>query len=596
MQQDTRDVELIDYLETLVRRKWLIALVVLASVAGAWLHTSRKPVYYSAGSLIYVAAQSAELQTTELNLQGLTPQFYVKVATADEVRLKMKALQAQVLDSLGKAGAPMSMEALIVEETGIELRVRSPVRELPVDLVNAWTDTFLILSQGLSADQLGSIYESVQVQFDTASVRLERAENELEMLGSGSRIEALRNKSERTVSAMDALQVELATKEFELAGMRGDLEASRAFVNSLEHEGRPIYLVPDSVLAKLDISGLHPVARQLLGFMRQRAEMQERISQISLSSIEQLSADQNASARLRGRRLRKTIDSYRNIVDEASVDVLVATDLLWGARQALETLAPTVISTKAIADEELWRHADGGELTSRQVERLDRLKLVSETANPSYLAMAAEEARFIASAEVARHRLLEGTRALLALQDTLAELSPSLRGIEMEQQRVEFRSESMRSELALFTRLIGDLQQKYRSARLDAGLLISEIALLTGEVEDLRRRGTSLQVNSMATLDSLSLLSLSGDRLIRSTETLRKTYDRFAQLSEEARIAVQIASTNLRVITRAVTPVGEGFDVTKAMSLAGLVGLLVSVFLAFLYEYWRRTHGRTTGT
>jgi len=595
MQQDERDIELIDYLEVLVRRKWLIALIVAAGMAGAWLHHAGKPVYYSAGSLIYVAAQSSELQTTELGLPGLTPAFYVKVATADEVRLKMEKLQARILDSLGSPGSSMAMEANIVEETGIELRVRSRVRELPVNLVNAWTDTFLILSQGLSADELGSIYESVQVQFDTASVRLERAEDELETLGSGSGGEALRKESERTIGEMDKIQIQLSSKESQVVEMRGEVEAYKAFVISLEHDGRQIYLLSDSVVATLDVGGLQPVARQLVDFLKLRVEMQERTSRISQALDDHLTTDENAML-LRGDQLSKTIDDYRKMVDSAPTDALIATDSLWGVRQALEALPLTVRSTKAITDEELWRRADGGELTPRQMERLNRLRLVSESVNPAYLEMISKEGRFVAAAEAARHRLLEGKRVLREMHDTLSALSPDLRRIELERQRSEFRNESIKKELTMLEEMIVELQKNYLSARRKVALLTADIALLVSEVSDLQHRRDALQERSMATLDSLGLLDLSRDRLIRSKETLRKTYDRFAQLSEEARIAAQIASTNLRVITRAVTPVGESEDVARPMLLAGFMGLAVSIFLSFLTEYWRRAHRETGQT
>jgi uncharacterized protein involved in exopolysaccharide biosynthesis len=144
--------------------------------------------------------------------------------------------------------------------------------------------------------------------------------------------------------------------------------------------------------------------------------------------------------------------------------------------------------------------------------------------------------------------------------------------------------------------MIVELQKNYLSARRKVALLTADIALLVSEVSDLQHRRDALQERSMATLDSLGLLDLSRDRLIRSKETLRKTYDRFAQLSEEARIAAQIASTNLRVITRAVTPVGESEDVARPMLLAGFMGLAVSIFLSFLTEYWRRAHRETGQT
>ncbi|SVE60362.1 uncharacterized protein METZ01_LOCUS513216, partial [marine metagenome] len=178
MQEYEREVQLIDYIDVVVKWKWLIAAVTLMFVVGSLLRSSlqTQPTWYSAKALIYVAssqAASVEGRATEVTLPTLSPAFYRSIALADEVRLKMEILRIALRDSMGLDSAPMGMQVGIVEKTGIELEVRSTVPGLPVPLVNAWTDTFMSLSEGLSASELGSMHQAVAAQFDSARVRLE---------------------------------------------------------------------------------------------------------------------------------------------------------------------------------------------------------------------------------------------------------------------------------------------------------------------------------------------------------------------------------------------------------------------------------------
>ncbi|MEC7843006.1 MAG: hypothetical protein VX911_08995 [Candidatus Latescibacterota bacterium] len=69
-------------------------------------------------------------------------------------------------------------------------------------------------------------------------------------------------------------------------------------------------------------------------------------------------------------------------------------------------------------------------------------------------------------------------------------------------------------------------------------------------------------------------------------------FDQLAKLAEEARIASQIASANLRIITRAGTPVSEGKPTRQNVPLAGAIGLILSVFVVFVVEYVSKARAR----
>ena len=103
---------------------------------------------------------------------------------------------------------------------------------------------------------------------------------------------------------------------------------------------------------------------------------------------------------------------------------------------------------------------------------------------------------------------------------------------------------------------------------------------------------TQERLSLVGLADRLNRLNLEQDRLMRTRGTRQITYDRLAKLAEEARIASQIASANLRIITRAGTPVSEGELTRQSVPLAGAIGLILSVFVVFLVEYVSKARAR----
>ena len=189
--------------------------------------------------------------------------------------------------------------------------------------------------------------------------------------------------------------------------------------------------------------------------------------------------------------------------------------------------------------------------------------------------MADRLARHRVAYGAAVHRRVEGMKALDAIRDTISSITTGSSGLSQRQATIG----DLNSRLRLVQGVIADIRQRYENDRRLLVDLIPDLDAFTAE-QDARERS----------LSQLRELSLKRERLIRSTETLRGTYRRFAALAEEARIASQVASSDLRVITRAVRIAGEGSDPLKSAVLAGVVALVVSVFAALLLDYWKREH------
>jgi uncharacterized protein involved in exopolysaccharide biosynthesis len=81
------------------------------------------------------------------------------------------------------------------------------------------------------------------------------------------------------------------------------------------------------------------------------------------------------------------------------------------------------------------------------------------------------------------------------------------------------------------------------------------------------------------------LLTLVSNRLGVDRSIYQGTYDRFVRLLEQSRIAREQSAGDVQIASRAVQVRRVPVDPTRGPLLVGAVGLIASVFLAFLLEY-----------
>ena len=101
----------------------------------------------------------------------------------------------------------------------------------------------------------------------------------------------------------------------------------------------------------------------------------------------------------------------------------------------------------------------------------------------------------------------------------------------------------------------------------------------------------STQIRQQGTLaDSLDRIKRG---LEREKEVYQTTFDRFAGLLEEARIARVQAAGDIQIVSRAVAPRVVARGTVKKAAIASIVGLMASVMLAFLLEYVAKSREST---
>ena len=578
MKEDKREVALIDYIDVVVKWKWLIAVVTLMCLVSNQLYSPSQPIWHSAKALIYVAtsqAASTEGKATEVALPTLSPAFYRSIALADEVRLKMEVLRTTMQDSMGLDSAPMGMHVNIVEQTGMELEVRSTASGLPVRLVNAWTDTFMSLSQGLSATELGSMHQSVAAQFDSAKIRLHGAEERLEGFDGGGQIGFLKEKLAAYQRQIADLLDTVVSRRLLLVTMDAELARAREVVSALEVNGEALHTLEPSQRNQLIAGSVHPLARQMLEVME---ELDSLFTTVVVSDAR---GDRDATVeavRSRTAGLQLAAKGYGDAGTESTLQQLLLSDSLWAVQQALAKHLPTIQLQRSI-QAEILRHLSEDEVLQTDVDQLRQMHI---SWDPIYQMLREKEARYSLALAATEHQL--STAATMGISAY----------VEDHQRALENVSDSLRinagvsDRIAIAQDMLVEMRNRYQDSRRKMVTLVQDVLALRAEVRNLEKGMSDLQVELQTVAGRLNRLTLEGDRLMRTRETLRTTHDRLEKLTEEARIAAQIASANLRIITRAVTPVSDPAPTRRSALLAGAVGVIFSVFVAFLVEYVRK--------
>ena len=594
-----REVELIDYIEVVLTRKWLILLGTLACAVGGILHLSLVPRKFEASALLHVAdtkPQKGELVDSEVEVPALAVDLVRSVATADEIELAMNGYRDRLADSLSIERAGVSLEADAVGKTSLKLTVSSQARGLPVPILHAWTDTFLARTTRLTATESGRYYDFVLGQYDKFATELGKADSALESFEKEQRIVFLEQQREVFEEEVSDLQSQVIRTEIELQDLEGEQGRAHRVVQAVELDGMPIYLLDPETRSELDRESLAPQAGLLLqnleeleDLSRMRLEFEER------SSIAMLAFDRKhgyAGLKQEIDQLERARESYAESAGDAEGNRLMAQLEIVGLERELSKHDPVIGVAKAIADDDLLKRAIDDSPSEKDVREFNEMKVYSESLNPVYVALDERRAEAGARLEVARTHLERGKQEVALLVDRLAAVQQEFLALQKTRRGIEESATHDRRQIADQLRILERVhhvgKQHYLNSKRDLGHLGPRVLGLRDELRDRRDQLRSAKVLALQTLNQLTRLLAKRDRLVHAKETIGEKFDFFTRRVEEADIARERekAASGLRVITLAQTPrsVASQSRVKRTLASAA-VGFVVSIFLAFLFEY-----------
>jgi uncharacterized protein involved in exopolysaccharide biosynthesis len=655
MEESEREIELIDYIEVLLKRKTLIIIGTLFCVVVTGLYSIMQPRSYQAESLVVVSpaitsAADGQQQGAEggdvpppgmqLVVPSMAAQTYEVLAKSDELMYALadtliETLEPDLLEKLaGKEPSVPQLGYAFSEDLQVELlketeKAKSPLlvfryasgeERLPVIVVNWWTELFLKRNQGLSSNVTKDFYDGVLAQYEEAKKNLEDKEKELSDVDAGyhalkffrTEMDFKDVKLDSALEAYQRAQTDSIDKGRELAYLHRVLA-------SLEVEGEWIgYRVPngdDPSPGGVDLG----MRWDLLQLMRTLKKLEED----STAIWQEHERDYKAfNARLKKRRLaferdqgiarlrtqRDQLDSllvlYRQ--EAAGLEEQLGHDRIQLAarHQQIEQQSPVLVLSKAITDEALWSQASrDGKVGQKEQMDLGRYRLQSEQLNPIYQELAAKINQLQVNMETLRERgtflmyeIPELQVQVLTLQSKVdsVEVKETALTQEIDREQVKLDRRLGKEKEALVSMLQRKqvtfvayrdfyLAQKQKQEQLERELVVLEEEIgfnesnyknWSGDLTDL-----AVQVDS---------LNLERRRIERDIEVFQETFNRFARLQEEARIARQQAVGDIQVVSIATIPRRVPRGTIKKVILGGMVGLMGFIFLAFFVEYVRK--------
>ena len=648
-----REVELIDYIEVVLKKKWLIAGLTGACILWVGINSLMGTRQYHAESLVVVSqaistilnSEPDETSPPEIIVPRLAAQTYQALAKADE-------LVADLLDSLLKSDlsqdaidylqvatiddiASEMLEAKIITATEkaesplLSFRVKSVSDEIAVPMVNLWVELFVERHRGLSSNVADDYYHRVLEQHATAKLNFDGADRELRILQSShSRLTVLTlgrsvrsNRLSRALRRQQDLDVSLDGKREELAFLNrtiAQVEWQKNWIgfikpemlsqiesqdNDFESRRELIALrrAFDTALAdSLRIRPMHDAQRNTIA-----SRGQQRLLEFERRS-------QSQQLRAQERQLAAAIDSFRSDLSHLEIELAGIELECQVMKKNLSEEPPTLTVAKAIVDDELWTQvAERGRIESSLQEKLGSYRLVSELVNPTHqeLDRRARDAQVLA--DITKSRIEHLRVEIPLLEERLAQTRLLLADFSKEEGAL--RHELTRESTELAVRLAREAQpiadrlssaraalesrqRSYKRTKERQLLLRQEISKLSADFDlekrNVQRLGAQIRSRT-AEVDSLIVLR---DRLLSEHDIYKQSTDRLSRLLEESRIAREQATGDIQVVSGAVIarPVPRG--TVKKVSIAGIVGLMASTMLAFLLEYTARTREQKQNT
>ena len=570
MKDTEREIELIDYIEVVLKRKWLIAAATLAGLAGGWvLRADPPPTRYEASVLLMVKPKAAAASANTKGIDvapSLSSQFYQSLALADD-------LKQALIDSLGLGGRISGLDGVLhvedVDRTGMRLKVQSTDAGTAIEMVNAWAEIFLERNRGLSSDEVESFFDYVSNQYDRSRRLLESAEDSLQLFESSNQVTALDQQRSILDTSRSALQDTIIILQIQEQELKAELQNAEQQIGAVEIEGEALSF---SSITALRDSSKWPESSQARSVI---ADMLK-------------------------------LDSYQKALHELDEEHelrLLEFDQMHGYEE-LEQQIAELQSLNKIYRSKLFTSPRRDLLVQREIKRLERkilqrspkLDLGDGTSapNPAYVEIA---------------QTLDSLRATLktgneldsdSLQRTMQRGEMNIAQLKKEyyplrRTREEF-VERFKLDREDLTRHVESLSEAYElnvSARLSSRTKIATLrpALqsLQARIQGDKRALVQIQTVLRDIEKTLSLLVTRRDRLVRSRETYQGTFDRFSGLLEETRIAREKAAGDIQVLTRAIEAriVPQESPKQKA-AISGAVALIISTFLVFLLEYVRK--------
>jgi succinoglycan biosynthesis transport protein ExoP len=281
----------------------------------------------------------------------------------------------------------------------------------------------------------------------------------------------------------------------------------------------------------------------------------------SLLKLTATNGDPERAARIANVWAEQYVEYVNELYGRRSEDVLFFGEQFDAAKSALEAAEEALVDYEA---------------RNQQAILQARLNAKRSALN-DYLAVQHELTLVIEDAQALRQQL-EGqpASALTSLGNDLAALLLEIQGLSRD------------TELPLQLQVVGGGSLSNKTVGEQTRLLSDLIAALEDRLAEIETQVETLSAEILPLQEALQQATMEKEQLTRERDVARNTYLTLANKVEEARIAAQDETGEVRLASGAsvpISPVGPRKKMNTA--IAGFLGLFVGVFAAFFVEYWQ---------
>lgn len=622
------EVDLRDYIEVLLRRKWIVILVTLSATIGAAVISFfvLKPVYQAKTVLLipkFAPAVISKSMTIEeyINLRTLTPQAFSPETYIG--LLKSSSLEEKVIDILdlrkasGEKLSPDELEKMMVAEPVkgadlIEIKVESNDPKMAREIANTWTKLFVEENKKSSIQDAISSESVIRAQFEIAKEELEKAEEEKRAFEEKNKISLLKEE----INAKSAKVVEYKTKVSEL---ERSILVEKARIKELQAQlarEKNVILAQSvdnltagmsSLEAESFIKAQLEVAKQRLDEAEEEKrafeakskipilekEVSNKIDKIAefkvrLSEIERSLETIGAEIRIW---LPELVSSEISAYESRLADIrLTQLKQEWEAKKIKEELrnqSKILVLHKSITEDQYLNQLLA-ELTRSKAISLSNLKLESEQVNPLYENLKQRLINLNISQDILKEETVKLETAIMKFKELLAELSRQLSNDELEYEKLisvvnanlskmrEVQLGSLRSPMAR------ELEKKLVNATVSIRSFLEERKQLNEDIQEYSKELEDLR--AILEAERLRLTDIE-----RAIDIAKSTYNLLSQKLEDARIASTMKTGEVRIVSLATEPKYPIKPRKKQnILISGVLGLFIGTVAAFFVDYWKK--------
>jgi uncharacterized protein involved in exopolysaccharide biosynthesis len=281
----------------------------------------------------------------------------------------------------------------------------------------------------------------------------------------------------------------------------------------------------------------------------------------SLLELKVTNGDPGQAAHIANTWAEQYVEYVNELYGRRSEDVVFFSDQLESARNVLEA------SEQALVDYEAQ---------NRQSVLQSRLNAKRSALN-DYLTVQNKLGLMVQDAQALQHQL----------EDRPASASVSL-GDDVTALLLEIQGLSGDVELPLQLQVVGGESLSDKTVGEQIKFLDDFITALENRMTEIETKAETLSAEILPLQEALQQALTEKEQLTRERDVARSTYLTLANKVEEARIAAQDETGEVRLASRASVPTRPvGPRKLMNTAVAGFLGLFLGVFAAFFVEYWQ---------